>query len=156
MYCKKCGKQIPDASKFCRYCGEPIGKEKQEAPVMPVSDSNSNNPARCPNGHYYDSTKNAECPYCKKEYKELNHANVQQSFVPAPAVINSNSEATEILGQGGLNISPVSEKKVVVKKKHPAMEQAEGKDIRTIRVLLVSMFALLDIAVGIYLVLLFI
>jgi len=35
MYCKKCGKQIPDDSAFCLYCGEQLmdldSKEKQKA-----------------------------------------------------------------------------------------------------------------------------
>lgn len=129
MYCKECRKQIPDASKFCKYCGTPIIGEETSAEPQPMVASQASNPARCTNGHYYDSTKNRECPYCQKEYKELNDANVPKPSIPAHSIAEP---------------------------KPPVVEQAEGKDIRTIRVLLVSMFALLDIAVGVFIFLLFI
>lgn len=30
MFCKKCGKEINDADKFCQYCGSPVEKEGEE------------------------------------------------------------------------------------------------------------------------------
>lgn len=30
MYCKKCGKEIADSAKFCRYCGTPIDFKEQD------------------------------------------------------------------------------------------------------------------------------
>lgn len=29
MYCNNCGKQIPDGSRFCTYCGQPVSSKKQ-------------------------------------------------------------------------------------------------------------------------------
>ena len=26
MFCEKCGKEIPDSTKFCPYCGAPVSK----------------------------------------------------------------------------------------------------------------------------------
>lgn len=28
MYCKRCGKEIPDGSEFCNFCGNKIGVEE--------------------------------------------------------------------------------------------------------------------------------
>lgn len=44
MFCEKCGKEIPDSTKFCPYCGAPVSKAqdlstKQERPSMQQSRS---------------------------------------------------------------------------------------------------------------------
>jgi len=33
MFCKNCGKEIEDDSKFCRYCGAALAKSEEEAPT---------------------------------------------------------------------------------------------------------------------------
>ncbi len=32
MFCKQCGKQVPDGAKFCRYCGAPMAQAQPAAP----------------------------------------------------------------------------------------------------------------------------
>ena len=44
MFCEKCGKEIPDSTKFCPYCGAAVSKAqvlstKQERPSMQQSRS---------------------------------------------------------------------------------------------------------------------
>lgn len=42
MYCEKCGKEIPDDSKFCEFCGTPvkvIEKPRVTEPVLPKDES---------------------------------------------------------------------------------------------------------------------
>lgn len=44
MYCRKCGKQIPDDSNYCQHCGEkiinlPIDDSKATKEIMPPVDS---------------------------------------------------------------------------------------------------------------------
>ena len=36
MYCKKCGKQIEDSSKFCEFCGASFSDESQQVEPMKV------------------------------------------------------------------------------------------------------------------------
>ena len=36
MYCPNCGKQLPDGTKFCRYCGSPV-EEAAAPPPVPAS-----------------------------------------------------------------------------------------------------------------------
>jgi uncharacterized membrane protein YvbJ len=36
MFCPKCGKEIPDGSKFCPYCGYQIAKVKGEERVQTI------------------------------------------------------------------------------------------------------------------------
>lgn len=36
MFCKKCGKEIPDDSKFCPYCSEKAGDEKKSKSNSPI------------------------------------------------------------------------------------------------------------------------
>ena len=36
MYCKNCGKQLPDGAKFCKYCGTNLAVKK-DAPITPKS-----------------------------------------------------------------------------------------------------------------------
>lgn len=33
MYCRNCGKEIPDKANFCKYCGTPVVKRKNRQPV---------------------------------------------------------------------------------------------------------------------------
>lgn len=33
MYCRNCGKEIPDKANFCKYCGTPVDKRKNRQPV---------------------------------------------------------------------------------------------------------------------------
>ena len=33
MYCKYCGKEISEDSKYCRYCGEPQDQQKEEPEI---------------------------------------------------------------------------------------------------------------------------
>lgn len=32
MYCRRCGKQLPDGTQFCVYCGTPVTPEQDAAP----------------------------------------------------------------------------------------------------------------------------
>lgn len=41
MFCKKCGKEVEDKTEKCPFCGEEL-KEKQEAPVINIVNTNTN------------------------------------------------------------------------------------------------------------------
>ncbi len=37
MFCKKCGQQLPDGTRFCQKCGAPTGAAQNPAPQRPVN-----------------------------------------------------------------------------------------------------------------------
>ena len=36
MYCKHCGKEIAEDSKFCKHCGEPQRSDQQSVTIKPI------------------------------------------------------------------------------------------------------------------------
>ena len=42
MYCKECGKEIPDDAKFCKHCGKPVSKNKAQNNVEKAEDKRTN------------------------------------------------------------------------------------------------------------------
>lgn len=53
MYCKRCGKQLPNDAKFCKYCGERLAEtaasyEGQPYPASPVSEPAAQSPVSTP------------------------------------------------------------------------------------------------------------
>ncbi len=79
MYCKNCGKQIDENSKFCQFCGatvDGIGKPKAEQNQVSRKSVFDGVVHKCPNcGQVLDSFT-AVCPSCgyeiQKEYGEKN------------------------------------------------------------------------------------
>lgn len=101
MYCKNCGKQIDDNSKFCQFCGATIaGEEKHEdeqsqATRRAVFDGTIH---KCPNCGQVLGSFAAICPTCgyeiQKEYDEKDAINV---FAKKMISANSLEEKTNCI-----------------------------------------------------------
>lgn len=62
MYCRKCGKEIPDGAKFCPNCGEKTDDTTVEEKVNSVDLNTSSNTY---NGNYYsDDSSSSICWGC--------------------------------------------------------------------------------------------
>ena len=66
MFCFKCGKEIPDNSAFCPFCG---AKQESAAPSAPASDVEAK-PAAAPSGAGYAQPVNTS-PIKKAQYNLL-------------------------------------------------------------------------------------
>ena len=56
MFCTNCGKEIPNDSKFCEYCGEKINIEKKNGDIVKY----------CPFCKKEISIDDEICPYCNR------------------------------------------------------------------------------------------
>ncbi len=57
MFCIHCGKEIEDGSKFCGYCGKPLGEEAGESPAEPVEETSA---STAPVSDVEEAKENAE------------------------------------------------------------------------------------------------
>ena len=94
MYCSQCGRQIPDGSRFCNYCGAEIAANDMNPDVEPEQEHYQDYGA-------YDAPKGFETlPYNKHGYSRQT-TNSQQTQVPQGGFIQKDYTQHPKTNQGG-------------------------------------------------------
>ena len=81
MFCYKCGKQLPDGAKFCKYCGTSLGEVKKN---------------NVPEGKVHEPVQSSGPVYEKTEIISESSDDGTQMLVPG----SEQMPATEILDTG--------------------------------------------------------
>ena len=78
MYCTKCGKEISDSTKFCMYCGAPVGNGASPQPETTTTSYNPGVSSEYQNKLRMFIGKNAE--YYLRRFQEISVKNSKASW----------------------------------------------------------------------------
>ncbi|MHB8278484.1 MAG: zinc ribbon domain-containing protein [Candidatus Humimicrobiaceae bacterium] len=114
MFCKECGKEIEDDSKFCKYCGFIISSGQsnnidysvEPAEAISVQNIKKNN-IYCPLYHHIDNISKVSAVY-SSGVSEGRYSGTAISYIAPFSSNESSSIAVTPVSMGGFNITDLS------------------------------------------------
>jgi hypothetical protein len=114
MFCKNCGKEIEDNSKYCKYCGYIVNSEQNnniDTSIKPVEiisrGENVKNNIRCPLCNRVDNISKVSAVY-SSGVSEGRYSGTAISYIAPFSSKESSSIAVTPVSMGGFNITDLS------------------------------------------------